>query len=200
MLFRSSQFNLTAGKLGAFVNRLDGALFAGDDWKLCSRITASFGLRFETENVISDHADWAPRLGLAWALGKSANPKTVLRAGWGVFYQRFDDDQMINANRLNGTNQTTYIVNNPTFYPNVPAPSTLASGNRSLPTVYRISPHLRSPYDMDLAASIERQLTSDATASVTYVYARGNRRLLSNDVNAPLPGTYNPSEIGRAHV
>lgn len=188
-----SQFNLTAGKLGAFVNRLDGALFAGDDWKLSSRITASFGLRFETENIISDHADWAPRLGLAWALGKSANPKTVLRAGWGMFYQRFDDDEMIIANRLNGTNQTTYIVNNPVFYPNLPTPSSLASGNQSLPTVYRISPHLRSPYDMDLAASIERQVMRDATASITYLYARGNRRLLTNDVNAPLPGTYDPS-------
>jgi hypothetical protein len=189
-----SQFNITAGNLGAFVNRLDGAVFVGDDWKLSSRVTASYGLRFESENVISDHADWAPRLGLAWALGKGVNPKTVVRAGWGMFYQRFDDDQMIIANRLNGTNQTTYIVNDPVFYPNVPAPSSLASGIQSLPTVYRISPHLRSPYDMDLAASVERQLTRDATASVTYVYARGNRRLLTNDVNAPLPGTYNPND------
>jgi hypothetical protein len=189
-----SQFNITAGSLGAFVNRLDGALFVGDDWKISPRITGSFGLRFETENIISDHADWAPRLGLAWALGKSANPKTVLRAGWGMFYQRFDDDEMIIANRLNGTNQTTYIVSNPVFYPNVPAPSSLSSGDQSIPTVYRISPRLRSPYDMDLAASLERQLTRDATASVTYVYARGNRRLLTNDVNAPLPGTYNSSD------
>lgn len=189
-----SQFNITAGNLGAFVNRLDGALFAGDDWKFSSRVTASFGLRFETENVISDHADWAPRLGLAWALGSGPNPKTVVRAGWGMFYERFDDDQMMNAERLNGSNQTTYIVANPIFYPNVPAPSSLASGNQSLPTVYRISPRLRSPYDMDLAASVERQLTRDATASVTYLYSRGNRRFLTNDVNAPLPGTYNPGD------
>jgi hypothetical protein len=189
-----SQFNVTSGKLGAFVNRLDAALFAGDDWKLSSRFTASYGLRFETENVINDHADWAPRLGLAWALGKSSNPKTVVRAGWGMFYERLDDDQMMIANRLNGTNQTTYIVNKPTFYPSVPPLSSFASGIQSLPTVYRISPHLRSPYDMDFAASVERQLTRDATTSVTYLYARGNRRFLTNDVNAPLPGTYNPSD------
>lgn len=189
-----SQYNITTGNLGAFVNRLDAALFVGDDWKLSRRITASYGLRFESENVISDHADWAPRLGFAWALGKSSDPKTVLRAGWGMFYQRLDDDQMINANRLNGTNQTTYIVNNPTFYPSAPPPSSFAASIQSLPTVYQVSPRLRSPYDMDLAASIERQLTHDATASLTYLYARGNRQFLTNDVNAPLPGTYNPGD------
>ena len=189
-----NQFNITAGILGAFVNRLDSADFVGDDWKLLPRLTASFGLRFETENVINDHADWAPRLGLAWALGKGSNPKTVLRAGWGMFYERIDDDQMMIANRLNGTNQTTYIVNKPTFYPDVPSPSSFSSGNQSLPTTYRISPHLRSPYDMDLAASIERQVTRDATVSLTYLYAHGNGRFLTNDVNAPLPGTYNPAE------
>ena len=189
-----SQFNITGGKLNAFVNRLDGALFIGDDWKLSPRFTASMGLRFESENVISDHADWAPRLGVAWALGRGTNPKTVVRAGWGIFYERFDDDEMIQANRLNGINQLTYIVNNPLFYPAVPPLSTLAASNQALPTIYRISPHLRSPYDMNFAASVERQVTRDATASLTYLYSRGNRRLLSNDVNAPLPGTYNPDD------
>ncbi len=189
-----SQFNITGGKLNAAVTRLDGALFVGDDWKISPRFTTSFGLRFESQNAVSNHADWAPRVGMAWALGGGANPKTVVRAGWGMFYQRFDDEQMIQAKRLNGINQLTYIVNNPLFYPAVPPLSTLAANNQSLPTTYRISPHLRAPYDMDFAASIERQVTRDATASLTYLYSRGNRRLLTNDVNAPLPGTYSPSD------
>ena len=62
-------------------------------------MTASYGLRFESQNAISDHADWAPRLGLAWGLGHGANTKTVLRAGFGIFYDRLDDDQMIQAAR-----------------------------------------------------------------------------------------------------
>ena len=70
-------------------------------------------MRFESENWVSDQADWAPRLGIAWAPGHSANPKTVVRAGGGLFYERFDDDQMIIAERLNGQNQLSYVVNQP---------------------------------------------------------------------------------------
>jgi hypothetical protein len=188
-----SQFNMTGGKVEAAINRLEGALFVGDDWTISNRLTASFGLRFESENVISDHADWAPRAALSWALGRGSQPKTVLRAGFGLFYERFDDDQMIIAARLNGVNQLTYIVNQPEFFPSVPSLSSLAASAQSIPTVYRIAPDLRSPYDMDTAASVERQVTRDVTASVTYLHSRGNRQFLANDVNAPLPGTFNPT-------
>ena len=189
-----SQYNITGGVLGASVNRIDGALFLGDDWRISPRLTASLGLRFESENIISDHADWAPRAGISWALGRGSSPRTALRAGWGLFYQRFDDDQMIVANRLNGRNQLTYVVNNPEFYPSAPHVSSFSSSGQSLPTVYRLSPQLSSPYDMDTAVSLERQIARDATASVTYLYSLGQRQLLSNDVNAPLPGTFNPGD------
>lgn len=189
-----SQYNITGGNLGASVNRLDGALFVGDDWKLSPRLTASLGLRFESENIIHDHADWAPRAGLSWALGRGSSPTTVLRAGWGYFYERVDDDQMIIANRLNGKNQITYIVNQPGFYPNAPPVSAFSPGAGSLPTTYRLAPNLSSPYDMDAAVSVERQLGHDATASATYLYSRGQRQFLSNDVNAPLPGTFHPND------
>lgn len=188
-----SQFNTTAGTLGAFVNRIDGAGFMGDDWRVSSRLTASVGLRFESEDIISDQADWAPRAGISWALGRGANPKTVVRAGWGLFYERLDDDQMIIAARLNGRNQLTYVVSKPQFFPAVPSISSLSASARSLPTIYRIAPNLRSPYDMDTAVSMERQVTRDATASLTYLYSRGNRQFLTNDVNAPLPGTFGPA-------
>ena len=186
-----SQFNLTSGNPVASVNRLDGSLWAQDDWKLRPNITFSYGLRFETENVISDHADWAPRLGISIGLGQGKDIKTVLRAGSGVFYDRFDDDEMITAAHLNGINQFTYIVKSPTFFPTPPPVSTF-SGSGVAPTVYKISPNLKSPYQIETAVSIERQLTSDATVSLTYLNSRGERQFLTNDINAPLPGTYSP--------
>jgi Carboxypeptidase regulatory-like domain len=194
--FGPSQFNITTGNPIAAVNRLDGALYVQDDWKARPNLTASYGLRFESENVISDHADWAPRLGVAWGLGHGSQTKTVLRAGFGIFYERLDDDQMIQAERLNGANQLSYVVHDPTllaFFPKNPPPADVVAGSATAPTVYRIAPNLRSPYAVESAVSMERQVARNVTVSVTYLNSRGEHRFLTNDVNAPLPGTYDPA-------
>lgn len=188
-----SQFNVTTGNPVASVLRLDGATWAQDDWKVRPNLTFSYGLRFESENVIGDHADWAPRVGISYGLGHGDHVKTVLRAGWGIFYDRFDDDEMITAAHENGTNQLSYVVANPSFFPALPSAAALAGLPASAPTVYRIAPNLKSPYAMETAASIEREVANNVTVSVTYLNSRGNRQFLTNDINAPLPGTYNPA-------
>ena len=89
-------------------------------------------------------------MGTAWRFGYGTNTNTVLRAGWGIFYQRLDDDQMMVAARLNGINQLTYVASQPAFFPVAPPISDIQAVAASFPTVYRISPNLHSPYDMDL--------------------------------------------------
>lgn len=187
-----SQFNLTAGNAYASVHRLDGAVFAGDTWKVRPNVDLSYGLRFETENYLATRAAWAPRFGLAWGLNK----KTILRAGWGVFYQRLDDDQMIQVAHLNGRNETTYIVPNPAFFPSIPTAGALSVQYAATPTVYRLAPHIRAPYLMTAAASLERQVRHNLTVSVTFLHSQGQDQFLTNDVNAPLPGTFNPAVPG----
>ncbi|HET9178415.1 MAG TPA: TonB-dependent receptor [Terriglobia bacterium] len=188
-----SQFNVTAGNLPASIDRVNGWLFVNDDWNVRPHFTLSYGLRFDSENYVSGQPFWAPRVGIAWGLGHGSNVKTVLRAGWGIFYEDLDDDPMMIAGRLNGQNQRTYIVNNPAFFPDVPSLTALTAVATPTPTIFRIAPNLLLPYDMDTAVSLERQLSRRTTVSFTYVNSRGVHQFVTNNINAPLPGTFDPN-------
>ncbi len=187
-----NQFLIVDGQKLATVNLLDVGLFAQDDWQLHPGMTLSAGLRWETQNDIHDHSDFAPRLGFAWGLRRSQKgpAKTVLRVGSGVFYDRFASNLVLNAERLNGINEQQFIISSPDFFPNIPSLSTLSSLANSLPASYQIAPNLRAPYVWQSAASLEQQVTKNATLSLTYLHSRGLHQLLLDDVNAPLPGTF----------
>jgi hypothetical protein len=186
------QFTLTAGIPSASSNLFDAGLYIQDDWRWRPNVTISSGLRFETQNRMSDHADFAPRFGIAWGIGqgKSQSPKTVLRGGWGIFYDRFTNDLVLQAERQNGVLQQEYVVTNPTFYPNIPPIGMLQSVDTGVPTIYRIQRGLHAPYTMQTAVTLERQLSKAVNMSLSYVNSIGNDQLLTNNINAPLPGTF----------
>ena len=188
----ASQFSLTAGNPVAAVNWVDLGLYAEDQWRVRSNMSLNIGLRYETQNSIHDHTDFAPRVGFAWALGHSRSAKTVVRSGFGIFYDRFQESQVLEARRLNGVNQTQYIVTNPDFFPTIPLVSELAqmSANTTANTTYQIDHNLRAPYTAQGAVGLERQVTKSATVSVTYLNSHGVHQLMTRNINAPLSGTY----------
>src|SRR5260370_14572003 len=171
------------------VNWFDGGLYAQDDWRVRPNITVSYGLRFETQNNIPDHADFAPRLGVAWGIGGSAKnpPKTVLRGGFGMFYDRFGYDLVAQQQRLNGFIQQEFIVNNPNFYLSNTPPVSQLQQSGAPTTVYESNSHLRAPYTMQTGVSVERQLGKSANLSATYLNARGVHAFFTNNINAPNP-------------
>jgi hypothetical protein len=185
----ASQFRLTTGNPLAALNYFDLEPYVEDDWKARPNMTVSGGLRFETQNHIHDHADFAPRLGIAWGLGKSKTPWAVLRAGFGMFYDRFGQTYLLNAERLNGINQQQYIVASPSFFPNIPSFSVLPA---SSVTPYQVNPDLRTPYTMQEGIGLERQMTKAVTLSVTYLNTHGVHQLVSRNINAPDPA--NPGD------
>ncbi len=190
----------TIGRASADVTYLDGSLYVQDDWRLRSNITVSAGLRYETQNNLGDHADFAPRLGLAWGMGtkgKNATPKMVLRAGYGIFYDRFTEDLVLAQQLQNGVIQQQYLVQNPAFFnPNqVVPPSGFGPSSLAPRTVYEPNPSLRTPYTMQTGISLERQLTKSANVAVTYLSSRGVHQFYTNFINANPPGELTPSEI-----
>ena len=59
-------------------------------------------------------------MGFAWGVVAEAQPPiVVIRGGYGIFYNRFQSGQILQADRLNGVTQQQFIINNPTCFPGV---------------------------------------------------------------------------------
>jgi len=190
----ASQFTLVAGQPLSDVSLIDVGLYAQDEWKIRPNFTASYGLRYETQTGVPYEGNWAPRVSLAYGLGHSKTPKTVLRGGYGIFYDRFSYNYLLQAERFNGITQQQYVVANPDFYPLIPTPAQLAQLATNSPTKYQVQSNLHVPYTSEAAFSVEQQVTKNATVAVTYLNSRGIHHLFLRNANAPLPGTYNPAD------
>ena len=189
------QFTQTVGNSFVQDNYADLGFYVQDEWRIRPNITASYGLRYEWQNQLSNNGGLAPRLGLAWGLGKNkqGTPKAVLRAGFGIFYNRLKQQNIEQALLLNGVTQQSFVAINPDFFPNLPTPAELAAAQAS-PTSYQIAPDWKTPYIIQSGLTLEKQVTHNANLAFTYLNSRGVRALMTRNINAPLPPAFDPSD------
>ena len=121
----------------------------------------------------------APRVGIAWS--PFASKKTVIRAGFGLYYGLLDNlsyrlDQ-------NGPFNTVYAVKNIAFS-NI-APGAVYTGTKVIPS--GVQPDLKTPTVESWSLKIEQQVSSSTSLSVSYIGSHAYHELLSVDANLPTP-------------
>jgi len=190
-----TQFAASYGNTAVSASEYDLGLYAEDEWKMRPNITLTVGLRYETQNHISDHHDFAPRIALAWGiLPKNGAPTFVLRGGFGIFYDRFSLGNYESIVRYNGASTseqqitvtpTTGQVLNFNACSAIPGCATTAGYTvASSQSIYSSTPNLRSPFTIQYGGSIEHQMTKSWTATATYLHSYGQHQFYSQNLAA----------------
>jgi hypothetical protein len=180
----------------------DFNFFAQDQWRITKSLTLNYGLRYEyaqfaqparsnpdypqTGRINQPGRNFAPRIGVAYVLGA----KTVLRAGYGIYYARFPSATLSRLHQLNGVVQRAL-----TLQGNIEAdrnagpvfPSRLANLDRQPPqgsvTIAFADPNIVTPYTQQGDLSIDRELTRNMGITVSYLWNRALKQMTRRDLN-----------------
>jgi hypothetical protein len=181
----------------------DVGLYAEDDWKINPNLTWSLGIRLEAQNYINSTHDFAPRTSIAYGIPrKNGKTTTVLRGGFGIFYDRFglgSIENIIQNNPSNQTNNTYTYPTNCTLLASDAASAGCTMGGGTTAAITQVpitGPGIRSPYTIEEAATVEQQVGKYASLTVTYSNARGEHQELTRVFKNPEPSC--PTSISSA--
>jgi hypothetical protein len=191
----ASQLQIAGGEPLANVSQWDLGPFIQDDWKVRPDLLVGLGLRYEVQDNIRSRLDLAPRLSFAWSPGAGGRtPKTVVRGGLGVFYERVGENLTLDALRSGGTLRQNFLVTDPDALDTlsftdggvtgIPSVENLLAFAR--PQVTRqLAADLKAPRTLQTSLSVERALPGNFTLTGTWILARTDRALRSRVTWAP---------------
>jgi hypothetical protein len=138
------------------------------------------------------YANFAPRLGVAYQLRKSANWQTVVRTGFGVFYDLPTSEIGANLYYYAYPFGSLNLYSGVTFplTPQEAAPPPVSASNLASSDLYSTDPNLKDPYTLEWNLAIEQALGNSQTVTVSYIGSAGHRLLDQAVIQQPNPSIF----------
>lgn len=170
--------------------RLDA--FVQDHWVASKQVTVDFGVRYDA-NLLPAPApaktlDFAPRVGVAWTPYRPM----VVRAGFGVFYDRYLLSTLARVLDRDGTKAFTKVADGPAAAAVYQGGLSAGQGGSSagangVPSRWTLEPGLPNPYSEVASLSVEQQLPLETTLTAEYQFVHGVHLGRTTNVNLPQP-------------
>jgi hypothetical protein len=135
----------------------------------------------------TSYRDWAPRIGLAY----SPDPKTVMRAGFGVFYNQDIGNAYFDLARNTGGRVTlTADVGTPSlYYSNAVPGGSGVTANVPSPYAYTMAVSHRTSYVIQYLFNIQREIGGNWALEAGYLGSQSHHLQGFQDANQGIPGT-----------
>jgi outer membrane receptor protein involved in Fe transport len=180
------------------------AFFLQDSWRVTPNLTLNYGVRYDlfnyaqppvlnsdpaltsanlfTNRINIDKTNVAPRFGFAWS--PSADSRTVLRGGYGIFYGVTPSIFTGTAFTQNGIQVQTYTFTGaaaiPVTYPNVL--SAIPSTNRT-PSLFVFANDFKTANSQQWNFNFEHQFGNSYSVTVGYLGVKGSHLSRARDIN-----------------
>jgi hypothetical protein len=193
-----TQFSIATGEPLAEISQVDFGGFVQDDWKVRPNLTLGGGIRYERQTNLDSAYNIAPRVYLAWSPdgGAQKQAKTVIRLGFGLFYDRIGEFVARDIERYGGAGlQQQFVVSDPSILAQTifGADGHVASGaitaaqltSGSAPDATRqLAPDATAPYSYISGFLMTRQLTKTTMLNVFFSTYDTRHLLRSRNINA----------------
>ena len=194
--FGNPAVNLPVTSFGGFVQ---------DHYSLTSKISADFGVRYDFERLPGEFNqathNFSPRIGLAW----TPSPRWVLRAGYGIFFDRYILADLAQAVDINGSQGFVQVADG-----SAAANLFLAAQGGPLvspspgiaPSIFQPDPRMATPYSQQASVGAEHELAKYLSVRADFLFVRGVNLARTLNINLLPPvilTTANAASLGVAN-